>query len=552
MIYGDIVCLVIAVLLAAILYGLAGYAMKVKSSKWRLCYTFPVIWVLVCIGFVGFEVCMIGVYIGAAMLLVGFFYEKVVIRKLVSIAAIISAFISLMLCLNISSYRMPDFAEDFRRGFEEMKTHYVLTEHKKIDWDALYEEYSPRFEEADANCDKVAATVAWLEFAMEFHDGHVSFIASDDEVTTQALNVMYGNDYGLSLMQLEDGTVVAVQVECGSLAEQAGIGNGTVVTAWDGMEIEDAIGKAQKEMPPLFGFASIENEEFYSALLVAGMGGKSVKVTYLDEQGVEQETTLIAQGTYADRWQDAVECIDKGVEISNLEWQHVNDNTALMRMRFMIYDAQANHSEMEAQIREQLISLKAEGVENIVFDLRSNGGGSGLYVKHILKLIAPEGEHIYAFDGAFDTETVTYLKDEEATKAAGGVRYQAGGCSTYQGEDLWAHGKIIILVNAQTGSAGDHFTMLASAYPNVTVMGFTHTSCAAQGVNSVQFDYGQLSYSGALLVNEDGSVFIDTDEMRRATVPLDVKIPFDETAVQAIFQDGEDYVLDYAVNYLNQ
>jgi len=116
----------------------------------------------------------------------------------------------------------------------------------------------------------------------------------------------------------------------------------------------------------------------------------------------------------------------------------------------------------------------------------------------------------------------------------------------YQGENLWGHGKIVILVNANTVSAGDHFTMAASAYPNVTVMGFTHSNGSCQGVNSVSFDYGILTYSGALLLNEDGSVFVDTDHSRKAVVPLDKKIPFDLQAVSSLFDAGEDYLLKKA------
>ena len=32
-------------------------------------------------------------------------------------------------------------------------------------------------------------------------------------------------------------------------------------------------------------------------------------------------------------------------------------------------------------------------------------------------------------------------------------------------------------------------------------------------------------------------------------VPIDVIVPFDEKAVTAIFESGEDYLLDYAVKY---
>lgn len=251
-------------------------------------------------------------------------------------------------------------------------------------------------------------------------------------------------------------------------------------------------------------------------------------------------------GAYADRWKESMEILNKGVEISNLEWENIDDKTALMRMRFMSYDAKENFSEMEKEIREKLLALKEAGVTNLIFDLRSNGGGSGSYVEHIIKLIAPEGEHVYACDGVFDVESLQYKKGAKPGT------WEVGECETYQGEALWSHGNIIILVNAQTVSAGDHFTQLASAFPNVTVMGLTHSNCSAQGISSVQFDYGYLSYSAVLLLKEDGTVFVDTDYNRESTVPLDIQIPFDEKAVKMMFDDGEDYVLWYAMEYLGR
>ncbi|MGN0393785.1 MAG: hypothetical protein ACI4EF_00310, partial [Coprococcus sp.] len=126
-------------------------------------------------------------------------------------------------------------------------------------------------------------------------------------------------------------------------------------------------------------------------------------------------------------------------------------------------------------------------------------------------------------------------------------RYKIGECMTYNGCDLWHDGRIILLVNAETVSAGDHLTKLMSEYPNVTVMGFTHTSCSAQGINGVTFDHGMLSYSAVLLLNEDGTIFIDTDKERESTVPLDIKVPFDENAVKSLFDDNSDYLLECAM-----
>lgn len=537
----DIVCLVLNLILSGFLFWLAGFAEKKRSVKWRLLYLLPFLVTLVLVAIYEFETCMLGVYFGAFLLVFGMLRQEKKVRCILCFVSVMFLVLSLGICLFSPAYRSYEYAEDFKAGFEEMKLHYVLSEQKDIDWDGLYEKYLPLFEEADKAHDEVAASIAWTQFAMEFQDGHVGYGIKDEKIEKMAYEKMYGNDYGLCTMKLSDGKIVAVMVEEDSQARKAGICNGSEITAWNGEPVENLSGTEK-----VFSFAVEENEEFYEALSIAGMGDETAEVCFIDEAGKEKTVTLSKIGSYHDRMMDCIEdVIDKGVEISNLDWMRIDENTALLRMRFMNYDSEENFSEMETALREEMLTLKEEGVTNLIFDLRSNSGGSGTHVKHILKLIAPSGEHVYAYDAVFDKETQKYKTDGVADD--GTVTYQVGQCETYQGEDLWGHGKIIILVNANTVSAGDHFTMAASAYPNVTVMGFTHSNGSCQGVNSVNFDYGMLTYSGALLLNEDGSVFVDTDYSRKAVVPLDVKIPFDLQAVSSLFDEGEDYVLEKAM-----
>ncbi|MBQ9140251.1 MAG: peptidase S41 [Lachnospiraceae bacterium] len=545
MLYEDLFFVILELAMAAGLYILADYAVKAPSTKWKLCYVVPIVVMLGAIVMADFEISLLGAYLGAGLLLIGFVKEEARLRKRLSLIAGVCMLFSALLCNINPGYRTVNYVAEFKRGFAEMKQHYVMTEHKEIDWDSLYKEYLPRFQEAYRNHDEVANYLAWNAFALEFQDGHVTYYSAADEALNQkALQQLWGNDYGLSLMTLHNGQTVAVNVEADSEAAKAGIHNGTIITAWNGKAMEAAIREASETEAKVLNFAAKENEAFYSALAVAGMGGDSAVISYLDETGQEQRISLQKIGTYYERMKDTLEAIDKGVEISNLAWQNIDEDTALMRMRFMSYDAKANYEQMEQEIRTKLLELKAAGVSNLIFDMRSNGGGSGSYVKHIVKLIAPEGEHIYAYDGVLNLETLQYEKGNKANT------YRVGECETYQGEDIWGHGQVILLVNAQTVSAGDHFTKLAADFPNVTVMGFTHTNCSAQGVNQVSLAEGSLSYSAALLLNADGTVFIDTDSRRETTVPLDVKIPLDEEAVRVLFDEGEDYVLQCAMEYL--
>lgn len=541
---GDIAFVAVSLVFAVLLYWLTDYAVKNLNTKFRLLYLFPAIIGMAFIAIFGFEWSMLGAYAGVLLLASGFFRDAPKIRKWSVLISACLTGISVLICLMNPFYRADNYVDDFKEAVSEMKKHYVLTAEKEIDFDALYETYLPQFEEAYKKQDAVLNAAAWIQFTREFDDMHVDFSTEDADVLSAAYDRLFGNDYGLALMTLSDGRTVAVNVEENSEAANAGIKNGTEILAWDGKSIEE---QKQAITMTVLNFASEENREFYDAILVAGQGGENVSVTYLDENGNSNETVLHKLGGYSKRVEETLELIDQGAPVSNLEWQNVTEKTALLRLREMSYDSESDESADFSQMREELTAslsaLKEQGVQNIILDLRSNGGGSGDYVKTLAELFAPEGEHVYACDGVFNTDTCKYEKDNQG-------RYQIYQSLNYHGQNLWEHGRIVLLVNAETVSAGDHLTKVFEDFPNVTIIGFTHSSCSAQGIHAVFFDKAALTYSAVLLLNEDGSVFVDTDANLNATTSLDIQIPFDEKAVEAIFCDKTDYVLEQAVKEL--
>ncbi len=547
MIIYDTVLVLVTFIGSVLLFVAAGYAEKLITNKWRICYCVPAVFCLMVMGIAGFERCMICTYAACVVPLAGFIWDNKKVRRIASAIAAVLAIVSYPICENFIGYRLPDFSQDFIDSFQVMRRHYVLAEHKNIDWDALYEEYLPVFEEADAKGDKLIAYAAWQSFCGEFHDGHVGFVPANDDKLEKAVKGSYGNDYGLALMSLSDGRVAAVNVEPDSALTQAGIHNGTIITSWDGKHPVEV--SAQSSANAYLSYADKDNEAFYNAILAAGVGGDTVEVEFIDDNGEQRSVTLEKiSDDYYTRITDALDIIHRGVEVGNMDWSVIDENTVCLRIKSMMYDSDSaesnNYERMKGRISGKVEEFKQQGYTNLVIDLRSNGGGSGDMVKAIAELFAPVGEHYYATDGLWDDEKGCYVYDPETGK------YGEGTKNYFTGENVWNGNPIVLLVNAYSASAADHLAEVMRGMDNVTVMGFTESNGSAQGVTGYYTDSGLLGISGSLLLDENGDVYIDSGTDMESGNDIDIRVPFDQTAINVLFNDDEDYLMQKAIEVM--
>ena len=543
MVQNDIILLAAELVMAVGLFVLSEIAKKYTSPKWRICYVIPAVLCLIMLALDGFEKYLLGVYIGSALMLVGFFSEKISLRKIASVAAALGIAVSVPLCTISTDYRAADYVQDFEKGFRIMREHYILAEYKQIDWDALYEEYLPKFKQATAENDAVQNQIVWMEFCAEFKDGHVGYMSDNENLLDEAKKVLAGNDYGLSMMTLSDGRTAAVNVD-ETLAGQ-GIHNGTIILTWDG-EKPEALAESSRYFTAS-QFADNSNRDFYRAVCAAGVGGDSVTVKFIDDSGAERTAVLQKLGSYSDRLKKTLETVNQGLAAGHMTWTELDAETVCMRIKMMAYNGRSmqseNYSSMKYTIEEQLSEYNERGFEKLILDLRGNGGGSGIMVRALAEIFAPEGEHYYCTDGKWDNENRCYAVDEN-----GG--YIPDIDNMYIGENKWLGKPIVILVNSDSASAADHFVKVMRGFENVTVMGFTKSNGSAQGVGSAPLEHGTLCFSSSLVLNRDGSIFIDAGADGVSGNELDVKVPFDENAVNVLFNESGDYIMQKALEYM--
>lgn len=441
---------------------------------------------------------------------------------------------------HLHNFTYGSWTDSFVRTVNAMEAEYPISAWKGIDYDALLKEFVPRVQAAEEKNDIQALGIVLYDYCSRFYDGHIALIPTDAQVAANVNRELLGNDYGLSLITLDNGTVVAVCVEPGSEAETAGIHTGTVVTAWDGVAVAEA--KQSYDLPLCPPVR--ENEEPSRTMLLAGQGGESVTVSFLDDGGAEMTVTLNRIGDYVGRYTKAYGTFCHMGESENFSYKMLSDTCGYLRIHseeletlqviYATFTGQAPF--VTARVDQILEELRARGMTTLVIDIRNNTGGNPRVSTAVASLFA-EGTFTYAWT----------CYDQSGNFAQNGESWDVAA------NGKWRDLPVVVLVNQNTVSAGDGMADMLADFPNVTLMGITPTNSSCQGTGGESYLAGGhfvIRYPVFLEVDANGDPLIDTDTNREVRIPLEVEIPLDEKAILAIFEEGKDYELEYAVSWL--
>ena len=442
------------------------------------------------------------------------------------------------------------WADGFQHTVEAMRKEYVLSNWKQIDYDALLAEYLPRIEAAEAAGDQTAYGVALAEYAYHFYDLHVG-VSMPAETRLAVRDQLAGNDYGLCLYTIDSGETIAVMVAEDGAAYAQGIRNGTVITQWDGVPVAEAAATVECIYVGYnVQFPVRENEAKYRPLFLAGKGGDTIRVSYLDAAGEERTATLTAAGSYRRSLGTAITLLQHDyLQDENFSTKMLSDTCGYLRISeeeyalapaYLSYLRGGYFPKLTEDVNAKLEALQAQGMQSLVLDLRNNSGGLN----------------------AVGTAVSSLFTKERRFQFADGVRNGDSYRTTFHydvfPDGRWADLPVVVLVNQACMSAGDGAAFFLGQNDNVTLMGITASNGVNQSIGGRCYlrDGFSIKYPVFLTLGEDDLPLIDTDASRKNRIPLDVEIPVDRDAALRIFDmtsdDSDDYALSYAMDYLQE
>ncbi|MBR4345715.1 MAG: hypothetical protein IKP75_02085 [Oscillospiraceae bacterium] len=443
------------------------------------------------------------------------------------------------------------YTESFHSLVQDMDKHYILKEWKEVDFAALEDKYMPLVREAEQTQDKGKFTEAVMAFCCELHDGHVPVVTDDEGMIRFASYTMSykPHEYGLAMVQLDSGDVIAVCTT--EDVQKLGIGDGTVITEWNGKDILTA---CEEDVPDL-GMPVKENADRVAAMVLSGVGGDTAEVSFIDKDGSEQTVTLTDLGEphtqlEAFRAYRHLETLGTEEEFQSLDEENfttkmLDDKCGYLRVTAEgtdngFYDIfvgymMGDHAQAREMFREKLRELKSQGMEYLVIDLRNNQGGTDEITNALCDLLTTEDWYGLGV----------------GTRKNG--KYICNADHNIHADGEFAELKVVALTNFGCLSAGDSASHYLSRLPNVTLAGLTDPYGCNQETGGISVLSGGSVYVGfpvGLVLDGNGDVNIDTRPDRISRNPVEVRIPLDYDAAMKIFRDKEDYELEWAIQYL--
>ncbi|WP_420643303.1 S41 family peptidase [Candidatus Leptofilum sp.] len=412
------------------------------------------------------------------------------------------------------------YTEAFDALVDQLSNEYAFTEYKGIDWEALRDEYRPRFEDADTNNDELAYLRALRDFSWQIPDGHISGPFLGDDFRAAAIGGI-----GIAIRELDDGRVlVNFLLEDGPAAE-AGMEIRSEILEMNGQPIGDYISNTVSYFAP---YSTPHNRRLDQLLFATRFPvGTEVEVTFQNPGSLPETVTLEAVGEVEsfNFWLED-ETRD-GFELP-LEYEFLEEEGVGYVQIFSFFD----NDLLTVQLWERMIQeMNENNVSNLVIDMRRNGGGRGFLADQMAA---------YFFNEPLVTGNSGFY-DEDRDEFYFNPDYE--DTFILPSEEFRYNGNVVVIVGPDCASACEFFSYNMTLDDRATIVGTYPTAGLGGSVDDVAMPADEtFRFTQGRAVDPDGNIHIEGI----GVVP-DIRVPLTE---ETLFSDG-DPVLEAAFAFIN-
>jgi C-terminal processing protease CtpA/Prc len=427
------------------------------------------------------------------------------------------------------SAALVDFSDlSFIEAFDEMvdmvSKEYAFTEAKDIDWDALYEQYRPRFEEAEDENDDQLYLEALRDFLYEIPDGHIAISPLTPFVEEFQFEVALG--IGAGIRETDDGRAIVTYLLTNGPAEDAGIELGAEILEIDGEPIEEVI---SAQDPVLQTFSTPHNLRLEQQRYAMRFNADTTEVEITYQNPEADEPVTVTMEPVAEGQSYAAMSIDPpltGLELP-VEYEILPSGYGYASIHSFL-----DNEVLTIQLWERMIQeMQENNVPGIIIDMRRNGGGNPFLADQMTAYFFDESL-VTGGRGRYSEEIDDFFFDPRADSRL-----------YLPAEDLRYLEEVAVLVGPNCASACERFAYNFTIDDRGLVVGQYPTAGLGGGVTDFRMPLDvTVRYTVVRSVDVDGNIHIEG-----TGVEPTLKVPINEAT---LLSEG-DPVLEFALAALS-
>jgi C-terminal processing protease CtpA/Prc len=419
-------------------------------------------------------------------------------------------------------YSDMSYSEAFEAFVEQLKKEYAFTENKGIDWDALLEEFLPRFEAAEASDSNIAYRRALRDFSWRIPDGHIS----GPSVQEDFIEAVSGG-LGFAINDVEDGRIIVSFLVPGGQAEEAGVELGAELLTLGDLGTEEAVEQAVVYSGP---FSTTELERLWQLRYATRFPiDTEVDISWRNPGSESIQTATLTAVSEPESFNHSSFTPPRDGFEQPVEYEFLEDEGFGYAQIFSFADNEL----LSIQLWERLMqTLNEQGVPGLIVDMRRNGGGSGFLADQMAAYFFQE-PLILGNTGRYDEDIDDFFFDTRSEE-----RFYLPP------EELRYDGEVVLIVGPNCASACEFFSYDMTLQDRATVVGHFATAGLGGSIERVAMPDGEsFTFTQGRAVDADGNIHIEGI----GVVPS-VRVPVTEAT---LFSDG-DPLLDAAIETMRE